>query len=80
MSAVDVITRTGDTHAIGHHPSCRRHGDMRALTLVADRRLAIADMPAPPPPGAGEVQIRIKAVALKRIESRQVFGKIVVGF
>jgi hypothetical protein len=27
---------------------------MRALTLVADRQLAIADMP-PPPPRAGEV-------------------------
>ena len=49
---------------------------MRALTLVADRQLAIADMQLPPPPRAGEVQIR-KAVVL---ESRQVFGKIVVGF
>jgi hypothetical protein len=55
MSAVDVIIRTGDTHAIGHHFSCRRHGDMRALTLVADRQLVIADMPPPPPPGVGEV-------------------------
>jgi alcohol dehydrogenase len=92
MSAVDVIIRTGDTHAIGHHSSCRRHGDMRALTLVADRQLATSDIPAPPPPGAGEVQIRVKAVALNHIdvwgyrgmafamESRQVFGKIVVGF
>jgi hypothetical protein len=45
MSAVDVIIRTGDTHAIEHHFSCRRHGEMRALTLVADRQLAIADPP-----------------------------------
>jgi alcohol dehydrogenase len=28
---------------------------MRALTLVADRQLVIADMPPPPPPGVGEV-------------------------
>jgi hypothetical protein len=52
MSAADVIVRTGDTHAIIHPSSCRRHGVMRALTLVADRQL----------------------------ESRQVFGKFVVGF
>ena len=41
---------------------------MRALTLVADRQLVVADVPAPPPPGAGEVQIRVKAVALNHID------------
>lgn len=41
---------------------------MRALTLVADRRLVVADTPPPPPPGAGEVQIRVKAVALNHID------------
>src|SRR6195952_4378658 len=41
---------------------------MRALTLVADRQLVIADMPPPPPPAAGEVQIRVKAVALNHID------------
>ncbi len=41
---------------------------MRALTLVADRQLVVADAPPPPPPGAGEVQIRIKAVALNHID------------
>ena len=30
---------------------------MRALALVADRKLELADVPAPPPPAAGEVQI-----------------------
>jgi len=98
MSAADVIVPTGDTYAIIHPSSCRRHGLMRALTLVADRQLVIAQVPAPPPPGAGEVQIRVKmaggmhpaidtevpiedvATALKRMESRQVFGKIVVDF
>src|SRR5437899_9795934 len=38
--------------------------DMRALTLVADRKLELADMAAPPAPGAGEVQVRIRAVGL----------------
>jgi alcohol dehydrogenase len=32
---------------------------MRALTLVADRKLELIDVPEPPAPGAGEVQIRI---------------------
>src|SRR6195952_6101580 len=41
---------------------------MRALTLVADRQLVIADMAAPPPPGPSEVQIRVKAVALNHID------------
>src|SRR5260370_5738147 len=68
MSAVDGMGRTGDTHAIGNPSSCRRDGVMRALTLVADRQLVIAQMPAPPPPGAGEVQIRVKAVALNHID------------
>jgi alcohol dehydrogenase len=41
---------------------------MRALALVADRQLALADLPAPPPPGPGEVQIRVRAVALNHID------------
>ena len=41
---------------------------MRALRLVADRKLELADVPAPPPPGAGEVQIAIKAVALNHLD------------
>ena len=41
---------------------------MRALTLVADRKLETAELPAPPPPGAGEVQVRVKAVALNHID------------
>ena len=41
---------------------------MRALTLVADRQLVVADAPPPPPPGAEEVQIRVKAVALNHID------------
>jgi alcohol dehydrogenase len=41
---------------------------MRALTLVADRKLDTAEVPAPPAPGADEVQIAIKAVALNHID------------
>src|ERR671933_723161 len=41
---------------------------MRALTLVADRRLELTDMPPPPAPAAGEVQIRVGAVALNHID------------
>jgi alcohol dehydrogenase len=41
---------------------------MRALTLVADRKLELADVPAPPAPESGEVQIAVKAVALNHID------------
>jgi alcohol dehydrogenase len=38
---------------------------MRALRLIADRKLELADLPDPVPPGSGEVQVRVKAVATK---------------
>ncbi len=41
---------------------------MRALTLIADRKLELADAPPPPPPGPDEVQIRVRAVALNHID------------
>jgi alcohol dehydrogenase len=41
---------------------------MRALTLIADRKLELTDAPAPPMPVAGEVQIRVRAVALNHID------------
>jgi alcohol dehydrogenase len=41
---------------------------MRALTLVVDRKLELAEAPAPPPPAPGEVQIRVRAVALNHID------------
>jgi alcohol dehydrogenase len=41
---------------------------MRALTLVADRRLELADVPSPAPPAPDEVQIRVKAVALNHLD------------
>lgn len=41
---------------------------MRALSLVADRKLELRDVPSPPAPAAGEVQVRVKAVALNHID------------
>jgi alcohol dehydrogenase len=41
---------------------------MRALTLIADRKVELADLPTPPAPGSGEVQIRVRAVALNHID------------
>ena len=41
---------------------------IRALELVADRKLELNERPAPPPPAAGEVQIAVKAVALNHID------------
>jgi alcohol dehydrogenase len=41
---------------------------MRALTLIADRKLELVDVPAPAAPAAGELQISIKAVALNHLD------------
>jgi alcohol dehydrogenase len=41
---------------------------MRALTLVADRKLVLADVASPPAPGASEVQIRVRAVGLNHLD------------
>jgi alcohol dehydrogenase len=41
---------------------------MRALRLVGDRNLELADVDLPPPPGPGEVQIKTLAIALNHID------------
>jgi alcohol dehydrogenase len=41
---------------------------MRALRLIADRKLELAELPDPAPPGADEVQVRVKAVALNHLD------------
>ena len=41
---------------------------MRALQLITDRRIEIADLPAPPAPSLGEVTVAVKAVALNHID------------
>src|SRR5690348_16357140 len=41
---------------------------MFALTLVADRKLELIDVPPPPATGPDEVQIRVLAVGLNHID------------
>ncbi len=41
---------------------------MRALRLVGDRNLELADVEAPPPPGPSEVQIKTLGIALNHID------------
>ena len=41
---------------------------MRALTLVADRKVELVELDPPPAPAAGEVQVRVRAVALNHID------------
>jgi alcohol dehydrogenase len=41
---------------------------MRALRLVSDRHLEIAEIDPPAPPSGGEVQIRTRAIALNHID------------
>ena len=41
---------------------------MRALRLIADRKLELTELPDPPPPSDGEVQVRVKAVALNHLD------------
>jgi alcohol dehydrogenase len=41
---------------------------MRALALVADRKLDICDYAVPPAPAPGEVQVRVKAMALNHLD------------
>ena len=46
----------------------QRLATMRALTLVADRKIELVGAPTPSPPAAGEVQIAIKAIGLNHID------------
>jgi alcohol dehydrogenase len=41
---------------------------MRALTLVADRKIELLDVPETPAPAPDEVQIRIKAIGLNHLD------------
>ena len=41
---------------------------MRALRLIGDRKLELAEVPDPAAPAEGEVQVRIKAVGLNHLD------------
>jgi NADPH:quinone reductase-like Zn-dependent oxidoreductase len=43
-------------------------GHMRALTLVADRKIELREVAPPPAPGPGEAQVAIKALGLNHID------------
>jgi alcohol dehydrogenase len=64
------VSLAAGTNAAGEHraPTQSHGGTMRALTLVADRKLELREVAAPPAPAAGEVQIGIKAVGLNHID------------
>src|SRR5215813_11363808 len=62
------LRRTG-IHFAGKCAFPLTSGDaMRALTLVADRKIELTDMAPPAAPQAGEVQIRVKAVGLNHLD------------
>jgi alcohol dehydrogenase len=41
---------------------------MRALSLIADRKLELGDLPAPAAPASDEAQISIEAIALNHLD------------
>jgi NADPH:quinone reductase-like Zn-dependent oxidoreductase len=41
---------------------------MQALQLLADRELALRDIPPPPPPAPGELQLRVRCIGLNHID------------
>ena len=49
-------------------PSSATPGSMRALTLVADRKIELLQVAPPPLPGKGEAQIAIRAIGLNHID------------
>jgi NADPH:quinone reductase-like Zn-dependent oxidoreductase len=53
---------------LGDRSSAAPARTMRALTLIADRKIEVIEAPAPSAPGPGEVQIGIKAIGLNHID------------
>src|ERR1700681_4654037 len=63
-----MLIGTFKSTTLSRSDAFRRHDPMRALTLVADRKLELAELAPPPPPVAGEVQIRVRAMALNHFD------------
>ncbi len=61
-------TLAGDAAISAARPAAAAATTMRALTLIADRKIELIEAPAPPAPAAGEAQIAIKAVGLNHID------------
>jgi alcohol dehydrogenase len=61
-------TLAGDAAVSATRPAAASATTMRALTLVADRKIELIEAPAPSAPAAGEAQIAIKAVGLNHID------------
>jgi alcohol dehydrogenase len=65
---------TGAASALGERqtadsgPASVTAAPMRALTLVADRKIELLQVAPPPLPGKGEAQIAIKAIGLNHID------------
>src|SRR5580692_2398780 len=62
------LRRQARAHILTSSTLTNLPNSMRALTIVADRRLELVELAPPPPPAAGEVQIRVRAVALNHID------------
>ncbi len=61
-------TLAGDAAAADARSAAASATTMRALTLVADRKIELIETAPPPSPAAGEAQIAIKAVGLNHID------------
>jgi alcohol dehydrogenase len=62
------VTLAAGTTAANEQRTTPSLQTMRALRLVADRKIELADVAIPPAPGSGEVQIGIKAIGLNHID------------
>jgi len=62
------VSLAAGTTAGDAHESTAPLRSMRALMLIADRKIELREVAAPPAPAAGEVQIAIKAVGLNHID------------
>ena len=62
------MTGAAETMVGGAQRAAASGKSMRALTLLADRKIELLDVAAPPAPAAGELQIRIKAIGLNHID------------
>ena len=65
MTEIVVTAKGEERQATTTLPSL---ASMRALTLVADRKIELFEVAPPPAPGPGEAQIAIKAIGLNHID------------